>query len=154
MTASTVLLPRKFRSEDPTMHISRKQAVVALVAGLVPWISRRAYAQVAAVPVAPTPVAPAQEKTTWQLQIDELKKRVATLEQQLASQVAFSKDKAGNLTLKAPAGVTLSGKTLSLNCSGKADLVAGGALSLKSSGTADLLADGTLKVKGATIHLN
>jgi len=115
------------------MHTTRKQALIALVAGLVPWIGRSAYGQVAA-----TPVAPAQEKTLSQLQIDELKKRVAALEQQLANQVAFSKDAAGNLTLRAPARLTLSSTNLSVI----------------SSGPAELVAASTLTVKGSIINLN
>ena len=113
------------------MQITRKQALVALVAGAVPWIARRAYAQ------GPGPVpqasvrAPAEAAPTTQTQLDELKSRVAALEAQLAKQVAFSTDERGNLTLVAP-----------------------GHLTLESKGAIDLRATATLTIKGSMINLN
>lgn len=102
------------------MHISRKQALVALVAGVLPWVGRRAYA--ADVKPVPTP-APSLPKTVAQADFDALKRRVDELEKQLASQVGFSKDAHGGLTLKASGPLTLAasgtliikGSTINLN---------------------------------------
>jgi hypothetical protein len=121
------------------MHITRKQALVALVAGAVPWIARRAYAQGSGpVPQASVRV-PAEAAPTTQTQLDELKSRVAALEAQLAKQVAFSKDESGNLSLDAP-------RNLALNVSGD--------LKLDGKAAATLRAAGTLVIKGSKINLN
>jgi hypothetical protein len=102
------------------MNISRKQALVALVAGVLPWVGRRAYA--ADLKPAPTPT-PTPPKSAPQTEVDALKRRVEALEKQLANQVAFSNDGNGNLTLKAPGQLTLAasstltikGSTINLN---------------------------------------
>jgi uncharacterized Zn-binding protein involved in type VI secretion len=120
------------------MHITRKQALVALVAGAVPWIARRSYAQPAPVPQATTRV-PAEAAPTTQTQLDELRKRIAALEAQLAQQVAFLKDDRGNLTLSAPGSVTL-------NAAANLTLVGQGAIALRAAGV--------LNIKGSQINLN
>ncbi len=120
------------------MRVGRKDALIALVAGLVPLLTRRALAQTAASDPAqlPSPVpAPINPQTV----ISDLQKRVAALEAQLANQVAFTKDAAGNLTLNAPANVTLS---------------SGAALSLKGVAQTTLSSQIIVKVTGATINLN
>jgi hypothetical protein len=120
------------------MHISRKQALVALVAGVVPWVARRAHAAGGeAEPLGET--LPTRTTSKMQAQIDALTQRVAKLEKLLASQVAFSKDAKGNLSLNAPAKVTLA---------------CGSSLSLKSGSTTNLHALGNLKIVGARIDLN
>ena len=69
------------------MHVGRKEALFALIAGVVPWISRRALAE--ATPMVPATPAPAQLQPTQAqaVQIGDLQKRVAALEALLANQV-------------------------------------------------------------------
>lgn len=112
------------------MKITRKQAFVALVAGLVPWISRSAHAQLSAT-TTPTPLR--GQTTPTQAQYDALLKRVTDLENRLASQVAFSKDASGNLTLNSPGAVSIMGSKLSLKASVDADLISSAALTFKGS---------------------
>jgi hypothetical protein len=121
------------------MSITRKQALVALVGGLVPWIARRANAADAAAAPARTAPPPVQPTVTLQKQVDDLTRRVAALEAQLANQVGFTKDASGHLTLHTASSVTIQ---------------SGGDLSLKSSGMAKLAASGNVQVQGALIHLN
>jgi len=115
------------------MRVGRKDALVALVVGLVPFLGRRAFAQTVPTPApTPTPINP-------QTVISDLQKRVAALEAQLASQVAFTKDASGNLTLNAPANVTLSSAST---------------LSLRGTLQTTLSSQAGVKVSGATINLN
>jgi hypothetical protein len=129
------------------MHITRKQALVALVAGVVPWLGRRAYAQVPG-PVAEASVrVPTEAAPSTQLQLEDLKKRVAALEAQLAQQVAFTKDDHGNLTLKAAGSVTLSAP-------GSVTLNAVANLTLEGKAAIAVRAAGVVTVKGNQINLN
>lgn len=116
------------------MRVGRKEALIALAAGLVPFLGRRALAQTPEQIPAPVP-GPINPQTI----ITDLQRRVAALEAQLASQVAFAKDAAGNLTLNAPANVTLTS-----------------AASLSLKGTAQTLvsAVANVKITGAAINLN
>ena len=114
------------------MNIGRKEALATLIAGIIPWIARRAEAEGPPVLLKPSPSNDAS-------QMGELQKRVAALEALLAKQVAFTKDAAGNLTLNAPAGVSIAASTN---------------LSLKAGNTALLSASSTLTLKGATINEN
>jgi hypothetical protein len=123
------------------MHLGRKQALITLVTGVVgiiPWISRRAKADVAAPRLAQPPVqaAPSLPEPN---PLDELKKRVAALEAALASQVAFTKDAAGNLTLRAPANLLIA---------------TGGNLSLGASAAGTFIATGTMTIKGSHVDVN
>ncbi len=109
------------------MHITRKQALVTLVAGIIPWLSRRAYAEIAPRPSEPLPRA---LPSPTQAQYDALQKRVAELEQRLANQVAFVKDSAGNLSLDSPGNVSIKGLRLSMK-STEAELTAAAVLTFK-----------------------
>jgi hypothetical protein len=114
------------------MHITRKEAFAALVAGVVPWIARRAQAEGAPTPLKPAPTQPVASPDANQLA--GLQKRVAALEAILANQVAFTKDAAGNLTLSAPAGVTIdANKTLLLKSGQEMNIKANGQLNLRGS---------------------
>lgn len=128
------------------MHIGRKQALFAFVSGIVgavPFLSRRALAQdaipLAPAPAQPAPLQPLQPINVQQTQLEELKKRVATLEAALANQAAFTKDAAGNLTLMSNGNITLA---------------AGANLSLKASAQGSLVSTAGMKIAGATINLN
>jgi hypothetical protein len=111
------------------MRIGRKEALIALVAGIVPWISsRRANAQI--LPERGT--APTAE------QFLALSKRVDALAAQIANQIAFAKDANGNATLTAP-NVTITATS---------NLV------LKAGTTGTLQSGGTMTVKGSRIDLN
>jgi hypothetical protein len=114
------------------MNLGRKEALVALIAGVAPWIVRRAEAEPAPVPIRSTP-------STDAVHIAELQKRVAAVEALLANQVAFAKDAAGNLTLNAPAAVTIAANTN---------------LSLKAGASGLLSASGPLTLKGSMINQN
>ena len=119
------------------MRIGRKEAILALVATVIPWVGRRANAQIQRVPTkSPTTVqtlAPATQD------LADLQRRVTALETLLANQVASTKDAYGNLRLRATTGVFIE---------------AGTYLSLRASSQADLAAGGATTIKGATIALN
>ena len=118
------------------MRIGRKEALLALVATMVPWIGRKANAQIIRDPVKdPTAV-----RTLGQAQeIADLQRRVAALETQLASQVGFTKDASGNLLLRGNMNVTI---------------MAGFNMSIRASSALDLNAGGATTIKGATLALN
>lgn len=118
------------------MRIGRKEALIALVAGIIPWVHRRASAQVTGrLPVnEPVLRAPVQSA-----EIVDIQKRLAALEAQLANQVAFTKDAYGNLNLRGLASVTID---------------AGTNLSLRGGAETDLRAGATARIRGATIALN
>jgi hypothetical protein len=113
------------------MHITRKQALVALVAGVVPWISRRAHAELAErSPESPTRALPA---APTQAQFEALQKRVTELEKQLANQAAFVKDSAGNISLDTKGNVSIKGNKLLIESSSQAKVVAASDLTFKGS---------------------
>ncbi len=122
-----------------TMFITRKQALLVLVAGLVPWVTRRAQADTGGRQPDRPAQLPGQTMSSMQKQLDDLTRRVAALEEQLTKQVGFTKDARGNLTLSAPGNVSVSAATN---------------LELKSGATTNVLASGNVKVMGAMIHLN
>lgn len=118
------------------MRIGRKEALLALVAIMIPWIGRRANAQ--------DPRVPLKEPTTIRSlpqtpEVADLQRRVAALEAQLANQVAFTRDSAGNLTLRGAAGVTIES---AMN------------LTIKAGYQAQLYGTGPTIIKGSTIALN
>jgi hypothetical protein len=124
------------------MHLRRKQALITVVtsiAGIIPWISRRAEADVAPPRLAPAR-APAQAiPSAPEPTLDELKKRVAALEAALASQVAFTKDSSGNLTLRTTANLVIE---------------TGGNLNLKASAQGSFVSSSTMTIKGSTVNVN
>ncbi len=93
------------------MKIGRKEALIAMVTGLVPWIATRGARAQAQLPPAPLPSIP---NTTLQLQITALQTRIAALETAAANQVAFTKN-GPDLTLTAPGTVTIKGALIKLN---------------------------------------
>ena len=116
------------------MRIGRKEAILALVASVIPFLGRRARAQV--VTRSPTRLPTLSTQT---IDVADLQRRVVALETALAGQVAFTKDAYGNLKLRSGQGVTIE---------------AGTNLSLRASGTADLSGAGSTTIRGATIALN
>jgi len=90
------------------MKLNRKQVVFGAVAGLFAWIGSKRAA--AAVPeLVPIPVPPNPTIAHLAGAIVQLQREVAALQAQLATQVAFTKDANGNLSLDAGAGnVTLN----------------------------------------------
>src|SRR5712672_2626512 len=100
------------------MRIGRKEAILALVASVIPFLGRRAKAQLPTRD--PTRLQPLSTQT---IDVADLQRRVVALETALASQVAFTKDSYGNLKLRTGQGVTIeAGANLSLRASGAADL--------------------------------
>ncbi len=118
------------------MRIGRKEALLALVAIMIPWIGRRANAQVPRVPLKePTTVRTLPQTP----EVADLQRRVAALEAQLANQVAFTKDSAGNLNVRGAASVTIE---------------SGANLTMKAGYQAQLYGSGPTTIKGSTIALN
>ncbi len=131
------------------MRIGRKHAIATLVAGLVPWIGRKAFGQEAS-PAQIPPASPAAGTTMsaeeMSATIKDLQKRVGSLESslsaqatQLANLVGFTKDASGNLTLRGTGSVTLTATS---------------DLTLKAGGQGTLQSTSTLTVKGSAINLN
>jgi hypothetical protein len=116
------------------MSIGRKEAILALVATVIPVLGRRARAQVLVKD--PTRL---QTLSTQTIDVADLQRRVVALETMLANQVAFTKDAYGNLRLRGNGAVTVE---------------AGADLSLKAFSSAVLSAASTMTIKGATIALN
>lgn len=122
------------------MRIGRKEAILALVATMIPWVGRRARAQVPIKEGAPTRLVQSPE-------IADLQKRVAALEARLASEVGFSRDAYGNLRLTGNRDVTIeAGSNLTVRASGN--------MSVKGGGSADFWGSGTTTIRGSTIALN
>ena len=120
------------------MRIGRKEAILALIASVIPWVGRRANAQ-------------DRLKATPRLQqspeIVELQRRIAALEAQLATQVGFTKDAYGNLKLRGNGSVTIeSGTSTQINASGS--------ISIKASTTAEVLSSATMTIRGAVVNVN
>ncbi len=120
------------------MRIGRKEAILALVATMIPFVGRRANAQVQRLPpgglTGPKTLAP-QVST----EVADLQRRVAALEAQLANQVGFTKDAAGNLQLRGNGSVRIDAGT-SFTCWAGSQM--------------DLRASSSVSLRGATIALN
>ena len=132
------------------MRIGRKEALLAFVASIVPWMSRGAHAQAAGAvgrvplkePFLAAPTTPAQT-----VQLADLQRRIVAIETQLANQVAFTKDASGNLNLRGNANVTIDAGT-NLTFRG------GAAATLRAGGNAWIDGAGAVKITGAAIALN
>ena len=111
------------------MRIGRKEAILALVATMIPWMSRKGSAQRTTV----------RTLSTQSTDLTDLQARVLALETQLASQVAFTKDLNGDLRLRAPGNLRID---TGLN------------YTVWAGSQMDLRASGATSVKGATIALN
>jgi hypothetical protein len=138
------------------MRIGRKEALIAFVAGIVPWMSRAASGQVISrVPVRePTAVSPPAAPVQT-VQLADLQRRIAALETQLANQVAFTKDAAGNLSLRGSANVTVDvNANLSIRAGSNAVFESANVVTVKGQGQAILSGGGNTKITGATIALN
>ena len=126
------------------MRIGRKEAVLALVATMIPWMGRRAHAQ--------NPRAPLGEPTTVRSlaqtpDVADLQRRITALEAQLATTVGFTKDPYGNLSLRANRDVTIdAGAGFTVKASTN--------VSLRASGSAQFWGSGSTSIKGSTIALN
>lgn len=132
------------------MRIGRKEALLAFVASVVPWIGRGASAQavgtVGRVPLKePFLAAPTNPAQT--VQLADLQRRIVAIETQLANQVAFTKDASGNLNLRGNASVSIDAST-NLTFRG------GSAASLRAGGNASIDGAGGVVIKGSTIALN
>jgi len=114
------------------MLIGRKEALIAILASLIPTFHRRANAQERLRD-------PVLRTTTQSTEITELQKRVAALEARLANEVGFTRDSYGNLRLRANSHVTLE---------------AGGNMEIKAAAQLQAYAGGALSVRGSTIALN
>jgi hypothetical protein len=120
------------------MKIGRKEAILAFIAAVIPFVGRRANAQVQRLPpgtlTAPRTVAPQVSP-----EVADLQRRVAALEAQLAAQVAFTKDPNGDLRLRGTANIRIDAG-MSFTC------LAGNQMDLRASGSAS--------VRGSTVALN
>jgi hypothetical protein len=112
------------------MKIGRKEALLALVATMIPWAGRKASAQER------LQATPRQQQSP---EMAELQRRVAALEAQLSTQVGFTRDAVGNLSVRSAGTVTID---------------ASSSMMLKSGGIAELRGAGAVAVRGATISLN
>ena len=132
------------------MKIGRKEALIALIAGVVPFLGRKASAQIPRGQVRePLTLAdPAQEMAV-------LQKRVAALEAQLANQVGFTRDAAGNLNLRGAGSVRLESTTgLTVMAGMGLDLRSGANLDVRAGAGLDMRSNGTTSVKGSVVALN
>ena len=115
------------------MPIGRKEAILALVATMIPWVGRRAGAQVTRIP-------PQELNLRGQVpDQSDLQRRVAALESQLANQVAFTRDASGNLQLRGNGNITLD---------------AGANLTVRAGAQAQFSGGGTTSIRGSSIALN
>jgi hypothetical protein len=128
------------------MKIGRKEALFALVSGLIPWVATRARAQ-STLPPAPIPSIP---NANFQLQITALQTRIAALETAAANQVAFTKS-GNDLTLTAPGNVTIKGSGTCLVSAANVNLQ--GSAMLTAQGTSQLLlkSNSTVSVSGPVV---
>ena len=114
------------------MRIGRKEALIAILASLIPTFHRKASAQVRLKD-------PVLRTTTQSTEITDLQKRVAALEARLANEVGFTRDSYGNLNLRANANVTFE---------------AGGNMTIRAGGQLQVNATGPFSARGSTIALN
>ena len=114
------------------MRIGRKEALIAILASLIPTFHRRANAQERLRD-------PVLRTTTQSTEITDLQKRVAALEARLANEVGFTRDSYGNLNLRANANVTFE---------------AGGNMTIRAGGQLQVNATGPFSARGSTIALN
>jgi hypothetical protein len=127
------------------MRIGRKEAILALVATMIPWVGRRANAQITRVPLK-EPIS-VRSLAPQAPDVADLQRRIAALEAQLASQVAFTKDSLGNLSLR-------GNRDINIDAGAGFGVRAGSNLSLRAGGTADVWGSAATTIKGATIALN
>lgn len=120
------------------MKIGRKEAILALIASVIPWMGRRAGAQIQRLPPRGELQGP---------DINDLARRLAAVEAQLANQVAFTKDAYGNLSL-------VGSRNVSLQAGGNLNIAATSNADIRASGTATYGASGATKITGSTIALN
>ena len=111
------------------MHIGRKEALLVLIAGLIPWRGRRASAQERIL----------REPRVQSPEVVELQRRVVALEAQLANLVGFTRDGAGNLQLRGNASITIDAAT---------------SLTMRGGAQTHLAAGANNRITGATIALN
>ena len=128
------------------MKIGRKEAILAFIAAVIPFVGRRANAQVQRLPTGSlTGVKTLAPQVSPE--VADLQKRVAALEAQLVNMVGFTRDAYGNLSIqgtrdvKIDAGANFTVKAVSN-------------VSVRASGTADLWGSATTTIRGSTISLN
>lgn len=117
------------------MRIGRKEAILALVASVIPFMGRKGNAQLPNRAPPTTLRAPLAQAPD----LADMQRRIVALEAQLANQVAFTKDSYGNLSLRANRDVHLD---------------VGANLSIRASGTGEFSASSTTTIKGSTLALN
>ena len=117
------------------MGIGRKEAILALVASVIPFMGRRGNAQF------PDRVPPGTLRAPLAQAPDlaDMQRRIAALEAQLANQVAFTKEPNGDLRLRGHGNVRIEAD-MNFTC--------------RASSQMDLQASSTTTIKGATIALN
>lgn len=117
------------------MRIGRKEAILALIASVIPFVGRKARAQVISRTPLRDPTLQTLAPTTQDLA--DLQRRVTALETLLANQVAFTKDAYGNLRLRGNTGVYIeAGTNLTLRASSQADVASGGPMTIRGTSIA------------------
>lgn len=121
--------------QEVPMRIGRKEAILAFIATVIPFMGRKGNAQL------PNRVPPGTLRTPLAQAPDlaDMQRRIVALEAQLANQVAFTKDANGDLRLRGNGSVRIDAAS-NFTC------WAGMQMDLRASSNASL--------KGATVALN
>jgi hypothetical protein len=125
------------------MRIGRKEAILALVATVIPFMGRKGNAQIPRRAPVGTLRAPVDQAPD----LADMQRRIAALEAQLANQVAFTKDSYGNLTLRSTQGLKIDVGT-------NLDVRASSNVTIRASSAGEFAAGGPTTIRGATIALN